>query len=220
MLDRLNQSIAHIEIPSRMRNLPLSPRGYPVPWFVGWVDGLPDFRTFDTDKMRDAVAHGKCMLCGQLLGRFHSYVVGPMCIVNRTSAEPPSHRECGLYAITACPFLTNPAMRRNEKEMPEDATKPGGIMIPRNPGVTVLWTTRHPMQRMRDGRGGFVFHLPDPQHVQFFARGQPASRDEVLASIESGLPILRDMANRDRDPKAANDALFDMLHDAMKWVPA
>jgi hypothetical protein len=32
------------ELPLRMRGLPLDERGYPVPWFVAWIDGKPEFR--------------------------------------------------------------------------------------------------------------------------------------------------------------------------------
>jgi len=45
------------------------------------------------------VRHKRCWLCGQPLGKFMCFVVGPMCAINKTSAEPPSHRDCALYAV-------------------------------------------------------------------------------------------------------------------------
>src|SRR5262245_17927108 len=112
----LNASIRDIPLPARMARLPISPAGYPVPWFVATIKGEPDFRVIGPDKIARAVRADLCWLCGQTLGRFKAFVGGPMCAVNRTSAEPPSHRECAEYAVRACPFLTRPRMRRNEKD--------------------------------------------------------------------------------------------------------
>jgi hypothetical protein len=35
-----------------------------------------------------------------------SFVVGPMCGINRNSAEPPSHKECAQWSARNCPFLS------------------------------------------------------------------------------------------------------------------
>ena len=36
-------------LPRRFLGLPIDDRGYPVPWFVHWVDGKPDFRLVRPD---------------------------------------------------------------------------------------------------------------------------------------------------------------------------
>jgi len=201
-MERLNASIRDIEIPPRMRHLPLSPTGYPVPWFVGWLDGLPDFRTLDARKLARATAARLCWLCGQTLGRFESFVIGPMCAVNRVSAEPPCHLDCAQYAVVACPFLTKPRMRRNEKDMPDEATKPAGLMIRRNPGVVLIWTTKS--HKLLRASGGMLFAVGPPEHLTFYAEGRPATRDEIFASVDSGLPLLLDEAQKQgRDAVAA-----------------
>ena len=119
-----------------------------------------------------------------------------MCAVNRTSAEPPSHYDCAFYAAQACPFLTQPRMRRNEKDIPEDTREPAGIMLKRNPGVTLVWVTRH--YKPFKAEGGVLFRLGDPGRVEFYAEGRKATRSEIMASIDSGMPILRGMAKRGR----------------------
>jgi hypothetical protein len=37
--------------PSRMKVLKLDERGFPVPWFVHWEDGKPDFRIISPGKL-------------------------------------------------------------------------------------------------------------------------------------------------------------------------
>src|SRR6266403_923711 len=114
MLQALHQSLAAIAMPARMRALPVDHRGFPVPYFVGWVDGVPDHRTADPKKMKRCVEEGRCWLCGEPLGKWLACVIGPMCAINRNTSEPASHKDCALYAVKACPFLTRPYARRRE----------------------------------------------------------------------------------------------------------
>ena len=71
-------------------------------------------------------------------------VIGPMCAVNRITSEPPCHPQCARYAVQACPFLSQPRARRNEKDLPEERREAAGIALDRNPGVTVIWASLHP----------------------------------------------------------------------------
>jgi hypothetical protein len=186
----------------------------PVPWFVEWIDGEADFRVMDGRKWIRAVKFDLCWLCGQTLGRFKVFCAGPMCAVNHTSAEPPSHRDCAEYAVKACPFLTKPRMRRNDAEMPDHAIEPGGLMIPRNPGVTLLWVT-HNYRVIKTG-GGPIIKMGEPVELVAYAEGRLATRKELNDSITSGLPILAAEAARDGDDAkrelydaiAAADAMF------------
>jgi hypothetical protein len=212
----LNQRIRHLELPDRMKGMPINDAGYVVPYFVAWVNGEPEFRGFDGEKMVVCVRHKRCWLCGQPLGKFMCFVIGPMCAVNRVSAEPPSHRECAQYAVRACPFLTQPKMRRNERDIPEHL-EPAGLMLRRNPGVTLIWTTLK-YTIFKDGQGGALFNVGEPERVEFFAEGRAATREEVMASIGSGLPILREMAERD-GPEAVAE-LQQMYDKALALVPA
>jgi hypothetical protein len=212
----LNQRIRHLEVPDRMKRLPINDQGFPVPYFVPYVDGKPEFRGFDPDKMRICVKHKRCWLCGEQLGKYMVFVIGPMCAVNRVSAEPPSHRRCAQYAAESCPFLTQPKMRRNEKDMPEHL-EPAGIMLRRNPGTTLLWTTLH-YTIFKDGKGGALFNVGDPEHVEFFAEGRKATHAEIMESIDSGLPILQEMAERDGPDAVAE--LKQMYDKALALVPA
>jgi hypothetical protein len=166
-----------------------------VPWFVAWEDGVPDFRVVAPGNIRDAVRFGLCWVCGQPAGQYKAFVLGPMCAVNRVSSEPPSHRDCAVYSATHCPFLATPGMRRREPGGPAGTRPPPGLMITRNPGVALVWVTRS--YRLQRVPGGVLFEIGDPLEVLWFAQGRPATRAEVDASIETGLPALREQAERD-----------------------
>ena len=180
-----------------MHRLPLDHRGYPIPWFV-WRDehGKEDFRIMDTDKRARAMKHDLCWLCGQPLGRYKTFVAGPMCVVTRTSAEPPSHYECAKFAVLACPFLLLPRAQRRDANLPEGC-RVDGVMNPRNPGVSALLTSMHRWTMFKDGMGGWLIEMPEKYTVEWYAQGRTATRDEILEAIDSGMPTLRAMADKD-----------------------
>jgi hypothetical protein len=111
----LNQRIRHLEMPDRMKHLPLNDQGYPIPFFVPYYEGKPEFRGFDPDKLRICVRLQRCWLCGEPLGKNMVFTIGSMCAVNRVSAEPPSHYGCAHYAAMACPFLSSRACAATKK---------------------------------------------------------------------------------------------------------
>lgn len=206
-----------IEMPSRVRNLRRNHAGYPVPWFVAWIDGEADFRVVGPRRIQQAVEGRLCWICGQkITGPTRSFVIGPMCAVNRVSAEPPSHIDCAVYAARACPFLANPKKRRREGNLPEERVAPAGEMIRRNPGVALVWTTNRPSM-FNDGEGGLLFDVGEPVAVRWFAEGRDATRDEILTSIESGLPLLAEMAAAEGPEAIA--ALHAMHRRALELIP-
>lgn len=210
-----NIAIQRLAIPGRIKKLPVSENGFPVPKFVCWVNGKPDFRAVDARWLYKAWPKRLCWLCGEPLGKFMAFTIGPMCAVNRINSEPPSHLECAEFAVKACPFLTQPNRGRNLEELPEGAVDAAGVPLDRNPGVTLLWVTR--TYTKFDVNGGILFRLGKPESTQWWARGRAATRDEVLKSIESGLPTLRDMAKL--DGQVALDIFERSVIDAMKLVP-
>lgn len=206
------------EMPERMRGLGRDGAGRVVPWFVHVAeDGEPDFRVIGAGKIEEAYLKGKCWVCGEKLGVFKAFVIGPMCTVNRTSGEPPSHRDCARYSAHVCPFLTTPRMKRRERDLPSEVLEPGGVMIKRNPGVTVVWVTKS-FARVEDDNGGSVFRIGPAESVEFFCEGREASRAEIMESFDSGLPILMEIA-REEGTKAVA-ALERMYFKALQLVPA
>jgi hypothetical protein len=193
-MTELNKRIADIPIPNRLVGFPLSDEGYPIPYFVPYVDGKPEFRAMDPEKFSHAVRHRKCWLCGGAMGKHLTFPIGPMCAITRTTAEPPSHLQCAEYAVKACPFLSQPRMRRNEKDLPKGIGG-AGIAILRNPGTTVLWTTLS--YKLFHAGNGYLFKIGDPEHVEAYALGRQATVEELAHSIITGYPILQAHAKLD-----------------------
>jgi hypothetical protein len=206
-------SITHLReglppVPLRMRGLPLDERGYPVPYFVEWIDGKPDFRVTSQVKRVDCWRFKKCWLCGKPLGRFMSAVIGPMCVITRTSSEPFSHRDCCEFAVKACPFLSIPSAKRREACLPENDHCPGDPIL-RNPGVAAIYATENPFP-FGTGDGNFLFNVGDPLGVTWWAEGRLATREEVLYSIETGLPALEEACEKEDGPERQAAARADL----------
>jgi hypothetical protein len=196
-------------LPEYMRDLPTDPRGFVVPWFTPWdaTEGRWRFDAADTPKINRAVRGKLCWICGKGLWRNLAFVIGPMCAINRVTSEPPSHCECADYAVRVCPFLTRPRMRRSPAA--EDAVKPGGIMLERNPGVSLLWVTRRfdimPRERL--------FRVGEPVRVEAWAEGRMATAAETIESIRTGLPALMAL---DKDDPEAMVEIRRRLNDAWR----
>lgn len=183
------------DLPVGMRLLARDPRGYPVPWFVSRKapphDGGPDFRVMDDRRWKSAVRERRCWVCGlRLGGETGTFVAGPMCGVNRTSAEPPCHLACARASVRHCPFLSHPGRIRDERGLPANSCFVGGLGIKRNPGVTMLWTSG--FEVWRPPSGGRLIAMGEPEAVEWWRMGRPATSSEVWESIESGIPLLRE----------------------------
>lgn len=250
------------ELTERLSKLPVDERGYPIPWFVSWLDESlvslrdlppgavfkyggrlghkyqlleingdravfvnldnstrgetvhvehavlktkPEFRLMDRKKLYQAVADNLCWVCGQVLGVHKTFVVGPMCTVNRVSSEPPSHHECATWSVKGCPFLTKPEMVRRQHDdlVEKTGATAAGVMVERNPGVTALWTVKDNF-KLSVCSTGLLFEMGEPTCVEWYARGCLATRAEVEASVQAGLPAFKTLVDGDDDQK-----LFD-----------
>ncbi len=205
-------------MPQRIKRLIVDERGYSVPWFVAWKDGKPEFRAMDGDKFIRAIKEKRCWVCGDPLGINVAFVAGPMCGINRTSAEPPCHYDCAKWSAINCPFLSNPDMVRREDAVMNNVQlreNAAGCAISRNPGVTMLWITRQ-YEVFNDGAGKPLTHMLEPDRVEWYASGRQATRIEVQASIDAGLPLLESIAQTE---PGALEVLRKYVERFQKWLP-
>lgn len=178
-------------VPNRLRRLPIQ-KGYPVPWFVSKINGVYDFRVADQEKMIYAITGKLCWTCGDKLGTHVVFTIGPMCSINRISAEPPSHLECAEFGVRACPFLNQTQKKRRETDMPEESVAPPGVFITRQPGVILTWVTKE-YQVFQENRG-FIFSVGKPYSIKWWREGRRATKAEVLEAFELGYPDLLENA--------------------------
>jgi hypothetical protein len=116
-----NRSVDVATMPDRIRRLPISPTGFPVPWFVEWFqirkpcpagDGVPDFRVVDPTKMAVAVKKNRCWVCGQPRSVvFKAFVIGPMCALSEGRQLGDGTREF-LADYLEKPEISAPTRRR------------------------------------------------------------------------------------------------------------
>lgn len=149
-----------------------------TPWFVAIVNGKPDFRIADKDKLRRALEEKLCWICGEHLD-VGVFVTMPSCAVLRLVPEPPSHRECALEAIKTCPYLLGRERRSDGSLNMHDM---------KNPGASMLWTTKH----WKAERG--LIWIGEPLKVEWFCQGREATRREVKDAIESRIAFLETFA--------------------------
>lgn len=192
----MNPRVRFEKTPPAIAALPVNEKGFPVPWFVPWIDDKPDFRAVDPRQILKAHRESRCWICGGKLGGTKVFAIGPMCGVNRVSAEPPSHLVCARFAVKACPFMSRPLAKRAAIDDLATAQPPAGIMLEHNPGVTLLWTTQtYRFEREDDVRG--LFRIGSPTKVEWYREGREATHDEALEAIHLGLPKLFEMAAQD-----------------------
>lgn len=219
MSTTITTKVNFASLPQKMQKLPIDERGYPVPWFVAWVEGKPEFRAADAAKFRAAIRQGLCWVCGEKLpATVKVFVVGPMCGINRTSGEPPCHPDCARWSAQNCPFLTRPKMVRREDEvMNNDMLKlqSAGTAIARNPGVALLWFCRD-FETFNDYGGKTLITMGSPYAVEWYSKGVLATREEVQNSIDEGLPALESVA---RSEPGGLEALERCKQRFEKWLP-
>lgn len=215
-----------VPLPDRMKGLAVDRRGFPVPRFVTWFEngrpapygcGEPDFRMIHPERIAHCVKYKACWICGGPMGANKAFVIGPMCAINRTISEPPSHLDCARFAARVCPFLAQPKMVRNYRDLPEHQGMPGQGLT-RNPGVACVWVTRsyEPFRVRADTemRAGVLFRLGEPTLVEWWAEGREATQAEVTASISSGFPALQETAARQ-----GMDSLRELARYVQRAIP-
>lgn len=96
-----------IQIPEKMKSLPISKKyGVSIPYFVPIIDGEPNFRLADQEKLQNCFDHLLCGCCGKRLEkRRYFFVGGPFTLRNEVSTDAPMHYLCAAYAVQVCPHI-------------------------------------------------------------------------------------------------------------------
>jgi hypothetical protein len=102
-------------IPKELAHLKIDERGYPVPFFVPYVNGKPNFRFTDHEKIWESVESNRCGVCGKKLYKDYSYIItGVIGMGNRVSSDAAMHRVCAEFALVSCPHMFYEKATRKE----------------------------------------------------------------------------------------------------------
>jgi hypothetical protein len=203
-------------LPEKMQALPLDGRCFPIPWFVAFVSGKPEFRLSDPRKIVEGWQREVCWVCGGRLSAYRAWVIGPASAVEGASPEPPSHLECGRFSATACPFLSNPAARRNRRSLPANYS-PGADMIDANTNVTALWITKGRGADLIRTSQGILFKLKPPERIEWFSKGREALNAEASFGLSAAVIELR--PHSEREGVASVRDFEQRLRFVESWLP-
>ena len=68
-----------------------------------------------------------------------------------------------------------------------------------------------------DGKGDFLLNIGEPSSLEFYSHGRTATWDELMQSIESGFPLLAEMAEKEEGAMTElNEAKITFLTLAKK----
>lgn len=107
----------NILIPKELQHLQVDERGYPIPYFVSWIDGKPEFRFIDHKRQEMIIERKVCHVCGLKLPKDYCYFIsGPIGYQNRISSDAAMHRVCAEFSLRACPHLYLQKAERREND--------------------------------------------------------------------------------------------------------
>jgi hypothetical protein len=118
--------------------------GLPVPETVKWVNGKPDFRQIDEDKLAKAVKYKLCAVCGKRLKFYAFWIGGERTLQFHYFTDAPMHKECAEESMRLCPFL-NGTRQHYRGELPthelhDTSARPERMYLMR--GVTAAFEVR------------------------------------------------------------------------------
>ena len=173
------------KIPSRILSLKQDREGRPIPFFV-WLNekGEPDFRVADPAKFRVCIQFNKCWICGDQLGVYKSFLLGPVGSLTRVTTEPASHKDCAEYAISHCPFLLSPRRKRNTKDLPDGHIPTGGLT--HNPGIVAHWITKK-AATFNPSQNEILIRVGDPEAVFWYTEGREATFHEISDAVAEAI---------------------------------
>lgn len=161
----MSTKISDVPIPSVMKGLKRDKRGYPIPFFVGYIKGKPEFRFLDPKKKLLCLEENLCSICGQPLKRNEFYFIsGPAGLANRTSSDTPMHLQCAEYSLQVCPYLHYRNFERREDELSKEIQLQPSAIIPEKPNALYLI-------RSNCYTVAFVRMLQDPMVLMYESTG-------------------------------------------------
>lgn len=164
------KELQEIEMPARIARLPRTANGYPIPYFVAYINGKPDMKILDAHKQLTCIQYRRCGICGESIGGEVAFISGPIGIANCVVTDPGMHEECAEYAIRVCPFMARPnAKRAADFTYPEGSAKSPGALEER-PDRTGIAISRAYAGR-NAGDGSVLIKFYPPSRVRWFVDG-------------------------------------------------
>lgn len=163
----------NLPIPKELAHLKLDSRGYPIPYFVSYRDGEPEFRIMDTNRLQMIVERKVCHICGKKLPSDYCYfIAGPMGLKNKISTDAGMHRVCAEFSMKACPHLyLQKAERRLNDALAKAAEAVNPFHLPDKPDTLYLVKVDKWKQTIEEGRP-FIHFRPVATEKYTYVEGK------------------------------------------------
>jgi hypothetical protein len=135
------KSATGIDIPKFLSHLKTY-GGYPVPFFQMWIDGKPDFRVIDPEKVGRCVNEKLCAICGVHLGEFCYFIGGNLCKDNHLFVDPAMHEQCADFSTRACAFLSGKKAEYSDRPVDESVVRVEQMAASTRPKNMYIFKTR------------------------------------------------------------------------------
>lgn len=140
-------------IPDFLSHLPAH-RGLPVPFTQAVIDGVPDFRATDFEKILQCAEYKLCAICGRRLGEYAYFIGGPLSKENHLFTDPPMHKQCTEYAAKTCPFVFGRTDGYSKRPIDETALRIEGAVSAKRPEkMFILKSRTKDVQPVKMGQG-------------------------------------------------------------------
>ena len=180
-------------IPDSMAALPLDGRGLPVPHFVPWFDGEPDFSRVKPGALEFSHQNNLCWLCNEFLGVSKWFILDDITrCINRTASHLPSHRACAEFAAKNYPCMTQAQH-----------------------GCSCLWET-NAYRVFTDLEGRITIDIGEASGATFWCDGRKASQEQVLESVRNSIGKLQ--AEAIGNGPMAMVELVRKVEDFRRWL--
>lgn len=163
-----------LDIPKELSHLKVDPRGYPIPFFVSYIDGKPEFRFMNFDRVLMIIHKKLCHICGKKLPKDYCYfIAGPMGLKNGISSDAGMHRICAEFSLKACPhlFLQNADYRKNDELSKKLHAAAHPSVMTTKPDMLYLVKTSKFKTIMVDGRY-FIKYTPHSSEIYKYVDGK------------------------------------------------
>lgn len=91
-------------ITERLKGRPVY-QGFVIPYSILVVNGIPDFKTSDSERWLECATKRLCAICGARLDYWAWYIGSDTAADAGLFIDLGMHEECAFYSASVCPFI-------------------------------------------------------------------------------------------------------------------
>ncbi|MDB5243787.1 MAG: hypothetical protein JWP57_4413 [Spirosoma sp.] len=173
-----SRAVLAVTMPKRIKWLPVSDKGMPIPWCARPTPGQ--------NKAVTAIKRRLCWICGEQMGSNVAMSLSPLGTINRATSEPPAHRDCAVFSAKA-----GLMSRQNPAVVAVWVTRGYGPFRTGNGGALLTFDDPEEVLWFKEGRPATREEV-----TEAIEAGLPAWRDMAEKEGPSSVDTLKQMVDR------------------------